>query len=166
VAVAPSPEASAATIAAVAARQQWRPMLVLARDGADGPTRPETAQGGRSGRQKSRAKRARWTGAGREATGCRGSLSADARIVQVLSWPQVQTDGEVAEALRQVKTAGLIPQAPIRLWGLADGAPWLWKQVQALCPVAVERLDDSHGDEPLHTVTVLQYGAPPERQPA
>lgn len=162
-AVAPSQEEIAATIAAVAARQKWRPMLVLARDGTAVPTRPETAKGGRSGRKKSRAKRPRWTGAGREAKGCRGSLSADERIVQVLSWPQVQTDVEVAEALRQVKTAGLIPEAQIRLWVLADGAPWLWKQVQALCPVAVEMLDYSHGCEHLHTVAVLQYGDHPER---
>jgi hypothetical protein len=165
-AVAPSQKAIAATIAAVAARQKWRPMLVLALDGADVPTRPETAQGGRRGRKKSRAKRARWTGAGREAKGCRGSLSADERIVQVLSWPQVQTDVEVAEALRQVKTAGLMPEAQIRLWVLADGAPWLWKQGQALCPLAVERLDYAHGCEHLHKVAVMQYGDHPERPQA
>ena len=162
--VAPSREAIAMTIATVAAGQTWRPILVLAIDGADVPTRPETAKGGRKGRKRTRAKRARWTGAWREAKGFRFYLLADDRMVQVLSWHQVQTEAEVAEALRQVKTAGLIPEAQIRLCVLADGAPSIWKQVQTLFPSAVEILDYDHCGEPLHKVAVWPYGDHPERQ--
>ena len=139
--VAPSREEILAKIAAVAAGQPWRPILVLAIDGADVPTRPETAKGRRPGRKKARAKRARWTGEWREAKGFRFYLIADDRIVQVLSWHQVQTDEEAAEALRQVKAAGLIPEAQVRLCVMADGARWIWKQAQALFPSAVEILD-------------------------
>jgi hypothetical protein len=99
-AVAPSREASAAQIAAVATGQPWRPILGLALDGADGPTRPDTAKGRRPGRQTSRAKRARWTGAWREATGGRLYLLAADRIVPVLSWPQGHTDAAAAAARR------------------------------------------------------------------
>jgi hypothetical protein len=74
-------------------------MLVLAIDGAEVPTRPETAKGRRPGRKKVRAKRARWTGEWQEAKGFRCDLLADDRIVQVSSWPQGQTDEEAAEAL-------------------------------------------------------------------
>ena len=57
--VAPSRE----EIVAVAAGHTWRPILVLAIDGAEVPTRPETAQGRRHGRKKRRTTRARWIGA-------------------------------------------------------------------------------------------------------
>jgi Uncharacterised protein family (UPF0236) len=156
--VAPSREELMAKITAVAIGQPWRPILVLAIDGAEVPTRPEMAKG-RRGR-----KRARWTGEWREAKGFRFYLLADDRIVQMLSWHQVQTDEEAAEALRQVKTAGLIPETEVRLCVIADGARWIWKQVQALFPAAVEILDYYHCSERLHKVAALQYGAHPERQ--
>jgi hypothetical protein len=164
--VAPSREDIAARIAAVATGQTWRPMLVLAMDGADVPTRPATAPGWRPGRKKGRAQRARGTGEWREAQGFRFSRLADDRIVQVLSWHQGQTDEEVTEALRQVKAAGLIPEDQVRLCVVAAGAPWIWKQVQALCPSAVEILDYDHGCEPLHKVATRPYGDHPERQQA
>jgi hypothetical protein len=162
--VAPSREELLAKIAAEAAGQPWRPILVLAIDGAAVPTRPETATGRRPGRKKVRAKRARWTGEWREAKGFRFYLIAEDRIVQVLSWHQVQTDEEAAEALRQVKAAGLIPEDEVRLCVMADGAPWIWQQAQAVFPSAVEILDYYHGRERLHKVAARQYGAHPERQ--
>jgi hypothetical protein len=162
--VAPSQEEILAKIAAVAAGQPWRPILVLAIDGAEVPTRPETAKGRRPGRKQARAKRARWTGEWREAKGFRFYLLADDRIVQVLSWHQVQTDDEAADALRQVKAAGLLPEERVRLCVIADGARWIWKQAHALFPAAVEILDYYHCSEHLHKVAVLQYGAHPERQ--
>ena len=161
--VAPTREKIVAKITAVATGQPWRPILVLAIDGADVPTRPEAAKGQRPGRKRARAKRARWTGEWRAAKGFRFSLLADDRIVQVLSWHQVQTDEEAAEALRQVKAAGLIPEDEVRLCVIADGAPWIWKQAQALFPSAVEILDYYHCSERLHKVAALQYGAHPER---
>jgi hypothetical protein len=161
--VAPSREEILAKIAAVAAGRPWRPILVLASDGAEVPTRPETATGRRPGRKQVRAKRARWTGEWREAQGVRGYLLADDRIVPVLSWHPVHTDEEAAAALRQVKAAGLIPEAEVRLCVMADGARWIWKQAQALFPSAVEMLDYDHCRERLHKVAALQYGAHPER---
>ena len=101
--VAPTHTEVAARIAAVAAGQTWRLILVLALAGADVPTRPEPAQGRRRGRKKPRAKRARWTGASRETKRVRFYLIDEARIAHGLSWHQVQTDEEVAAALRQVK---------------------------------------------------------------
>jgi hypothetical protein len=162
--VAPTREEILAKIVAVAACQPWRPILVLAIDGAEVPTRPEAAKGGRPGRKRVRAKRAQWTGEWREAKGFRFYLIADDRIVQVLSWHQVQTDEEAAAALRQVKAAGLIPEEEVRLCVIADGARWIWKQAQALFPSAVEILDYYHCSERLHKVAALQYGAHPERQ--
>jgi hypothetical protein len=162
--VAPSREEITAKIAAVATGQPWRPILVLAIDGGEVPTRPETAKGRRPGRKKARAKRPRWRGEWREAKGFRFYLLADDRIVQVLSWHQIQTEAEAAEALRQVKAAGLIPEAQVRLCVIADGARWIWKQAQTLFPLAVEILDYYHCREHLHKVAVLQYGAHPERQ--
>jgi hypothetical protein len=154
--VAPRREEILAKITAVATGQPWRPLLVLAIDGAEVPTRPATAKGRRAGHRNARANRARWTGEWREATGCRFYLRADDRIVQVLSWHPGQTDEAAAEALRQVQAAGLVPEAEVRLGVLADGAPWLWKQAQALFPSAVEIVDDSHGRERLHKVAVRQ----------
>lgn len=162
--VAPSREEVVAKIAALAMGQPWRPILVLAIDGADVPTRPETAKGRRPGRKKARAKRARWTGAWREAKGFRFYLIADDRIVQVLSWHQVQTDEETAEALRQITAAGLIPEDRVRLCVIADGARWIWKQARTLFPSAVEILDYYHCSEHVYKVAALQYGAHPERQ--
>jgi hypothetical protein len=109
--VAPSREEITTKIAAVATGQPWRPILVLAIDGAEVPTRLETAKGQRPGRKRARAKQPRWRGEWREAKGLRFYLLVDDRIVQVLSWHQSQTDAEAAEALRQVKAAGLIPEA-------------------------------------------------------
>jgi hypothetical protein len=162
--VAPSREAVLAKIASVAAGRPWRPILVLAIDGADVPTRPEAATGRRPGRKKTRAQRARWTGEWREAKGFRFDLLADDRIIQVRSWHQVPTDEEATEALRQVKAAGLVPEAEVRLCVLADGARWIWKVAQELFPSAVEILDYYHCSEPVHQVAALQYGAHPARQ--
>jgi hypothetical protein len=162
--VTPSREDILAQIAAVATGHTWRPILVLAIDGANVPTRPETAKGQQLGRKKVRAKRACWTGEWREAKGFRFSLRADDRIVQVLSWHQIQTDEEAAAALRQVQAAGVIPEEQVRLCVIADGARWIWKQAQVRFPSAVEILDYYHCSEHLHKVATLQYGAHPERQ--
>jgi hypothetical protein len=161
--VAPSRKEIIGKNVAVAEGQPWRLILVLASDGADVPTRPETAQGRRPRHQKVRAKRAHWTGEWREATGCRFDLMADDRMVQVLSWYQIQTDEEAAEALRQVKAAGRIPKTEVRLCLRADGARWIWNQARGLFPSAVEIVEYYHGSEPLYKVAALQYGAHPER---
>jgi Uncharacterised protein family (UPF0236) len=151
-------------VAQVAQGKTWRPILVLAIDGADVPTRPETAKGRRPGRRHQRAKRAQWTGEWREAKGFRFYLIEEERIEHLLSWHQVQTDEELGAALQQVKAAGLIPEEAVRPCIIGDGAPWIWKQAHMLFPAAVEILDYYHCCEHLHQVAVLQYGDHPERQ--
>jgi hypothetical protein len=76
-------------------------------------------------------------------------------MVPVLSWPQVQTAAATAAALRHINAAGVIPAADVRWCVMADGARWIWKQAQALCPAAVELLDDDHGREPRPKVAAL-----------
>ena len=159
--VAPTREEIAAKLAVVAAGPPWRPILLLAIDGADVPTRPETAKGRRKGRKKTRAKRAQWAGEWGEAKGVRLYLVAEARIEHILSWQQVHTDTELGGALRQVKTAGLIPEAQVRLCVIGDGAPWIWNQVLALFPSAVEIRDYDPAGEHLYKIAARLYGDHP-----
>jgi hypothetical protein len=162
--VAPSREELLAKVAAVAMGQPWRPILVRAIEGADGPPRPETAKGRRPGRQKAKATRARWSGEWREATGCRCSRLAADRMVQGLSWHQGPTDEATAAARRHIQAAGLIPAEEVRVCEMAEGARWSWKPAQALFPSAVESLDSDHGRAPLHKVAALPSGTHPARQ--
>jgi len=162
--VSPTVEEIRQQIAPVAEGRKWRPIVVLAIDGADVPTRPETAKGRRPGRKKKRAKRPRWKGQWREAKGFRFYLVDGERIVHLLSWHQVQSDEELGEALRQVKEAGLIPEKDVRLCVIADGAKWIWKHVKTLFPSAVQVLDYYHCSGHLYKVAVVQFGDNPERQ--
>lgn len=161
--VAPSREEIAATIAAVAAGRRWRPIVVLAIDGADVPTRPETAKARRAGRKHQRAKRARWRGQWREAKGFRFYLVDDDRIVHLLSWHQIQSEEEVFAALGQVKAAGLIPEDQVRLCVVADGAHWIWKGVRQRFPTAQEILDYYHCAEHVHRLAAIQHEDQPEQ---
>ena len=159
--VAPPRAEILAKIAAVAAGRRWRPIGVLAIDGADLPTRPEAARGRRPGRKKHRAKRARWQGEGREAKGFRFYLVDDDRIVHLLSWQQIQDHEELFAALRQVKEAGLIPEEQLRLCVVADGAQGIWQGVQQLFPAAEAILDYYHCAEHIHQVAAVHYGEQP-----
>jgi hypothetical protein len=132
--VAPPREEILAKIAAVAAERRWRPIGVLAIDGAELPTRPEEAKGHRPGRKKPRTKRAHWQGQWREAKGFRFYLVDDGRILHLLSWHQIQDHTELFAALRQVKEAGLIPEDQLRLCVVADGAHWIWQGSPAVVP--------------------------------
>jgi hypothetical protein len=62
----------------------------------------------------------------------------------------------VGAALKHVKDTGLIPEDQVRLCVLSDGAPWIWKPVNALFPTAGPILDDYHGREHVHQVGGLQ----------
>jgi uncharacterized protein (DUF1499 family) len=161
--VGPSREEVLAKIAAVAAGRRWRPIGVLAIDGAELPTRPEEAKGHRPGRKKQRAKRARWQGQWREAKGFRFYLVDDDRIVHVLSWHQIQDHEELFAALRQIKEAGLIPEDQLRLCVVADGAHWIWQGVRQLFPSAEMILDYYHCAERVHQVATVHYGDQPEQ---
>jgi hypothetical protein len=162
----PPAAAIAYRVAEMAAGKTWRPVMVLASDGAYVPTRPEHAKGPATGCRRTRANRAGGHGEWQEAQGLRCSLVEKERIVQVLSWHQVHTDEEAAEALRQVKAAGLIAEDQVRLCVLGDGAQWSWQQVKALLPTAVQILDDDHGREHVHQVGGLQCGDDAEQEQA
>jgi hypothetical protein len=162
--VCPSRAEIQAWVTQVAAGKTWRPIVVLAIDGADVPTRPETAKGGRPGRKKQRAHRARWQGEWREAKGFRFYLVQGERIVHLVSWHQVQSHTELGEALRQVQAAGLIPEEQVRLCVIADGARWIWPLVQELFPTAVQVLDYYHCSEHLYRMAGAQFADQPEPQ--
>jgi hypothetical protein len=155
--VRPTAAEMAHRVAEMAAGKRWRPVMVLAIDGAYVPTRPEQAKESVPGRRRTRAKRAGWQGAWKEAKGFRFYLVDQERIVHVLSWHQVQSDEEAAEALRQVKAAGLIPEDQVRLCVLGDGAKWIWNQVKILFPTAVQILDYYHCSEHVYKVGALQF---------
>lgn len=157
--VCPTRDEVQARVAEVGTGQKWKPIMVLAIDGADVPTRPEAAKGTRPGRKKVRARRSRWKGEYREAKGFRCYLVDEDRIVHLISWHQVQTEEELGQALRQIQQSGLIPEQTVRLCVVADGAPWIWKWVEQLFPSARQILDFYHCSTYLHAVAEAQYGA-------
>ncbi len=156
--VSPTAAEIAHRVAEMAVGKTWRPVMVLAIDGAFVPTRPEQAKGQVAGRRRTRAKRAQWQGEWKEAKGFRFYLVDKERIVHVLSWYQVSRDEDMGAALQRVKEAGLIPEDQVRLCVLGDGAKWIWKQVTALFPTAVQILDYYHCSEHVHKVGGLQFG--------
>jgi hypothetical protein len=161
--VAPSAEEVKRKIREVGGGKKWRPIMVLATDGAHVPTRPESAKGKRRGRKKVRAKRANWEGEWKEAKGFRFYLVDGDRIEHILSWHQVQSNKELKESLKRVKEAGLIQEEEVRLCVIADGARWIWKVAKELYPKAVEVLDYYHLSEHLYKLAGVQYGHDPER---
>jgi hypothetical protein len=156
--VSPTAAEMAQRVAEMAAGKTWRPIMVLAIDGAFVPTRPAQAKGEATGRQRTRARRAGWQGEWKEAKGFRFYLVDQERIVHVLSWYQVAREEDVGTALKRVKDAGLIPEDQVRLCVIGDGAKWIWKQVNALFPTAVQMLDYYHCSEHVHKVGGLQFG--------
>jgi hypothetical protein len=156
--VSPTAAEMAQRVAEMAAGKTWRPIMVLAIDGAFVPTRPAQAKGEATGRQRTRARRAGWQGEWKEAKGFRFYLVDQERIVHVLSWYQVAREEDVGTALKRVKDAGLIPEDQVRLCVIGDGAKWIWKQVNALFPTAVQILDYYHCSEHVHKVGGLQFG--------
>ena len=162
--VSPTAEEIAQRVAEVAQGKKQPPILALAIDGAHVPTRPEEARGAGKGKKRKRARRAEWQGEWKEAKGFRFYLVDQERIVQVLSWHQVQSDAQVGEALGQVKEAGLIPEGQVRLCVIGDGARWIWNQVKELFPTAVQILDYYHLSERLHKVALTQFFDDPLRE--
>jgi len=51
----------------------------------------------------------------------------------------------------------LIPEDQVRLGVIGDGAKWIWNQVSALFPTAVQILDYDHGSEHVHQVGALPF---------
>jgi hypothetical protein len=158
--VAPSRQEIAHRIEEMAAGRFRRPVLVLGIDGAYVPTRPDSARQRQRGRRRCRARRASWHGQWRDAKGFRFYLIDDERIVHLLSWHQVQDEAQLGEALKQIKEAGLLPEAQVRLCVVCDGASWMWKHVASLFPSARQVLDYYHCKEYLHKVAKAQYDSP------
>jgi len=88
------------------------------------------------------------------------------RIVPLLSWYPVGRADDVGEALRRGQEAGLVPEDQGRWCVLGDGATWIWHQVQALLPTAVQILDDDHGRAHVYQVGGLPVGDDTGQEPA
>jgi hypothetical protein len=57
-----------------------------------------------------------------------------------------------------------MPEDPVRLCVIGDGAEWIWNHVQALFPQACQVLDYSHCAESLHKGAHAQYSDPVQAQ--
>ncbi|MEA3230705.1 MAG: ISKra4 family transposase [Thermodesulfobacteriota bacterium] len=123
----------------------WRPVLVVASDGAHVPTRPKAKRNEKRGK-------GRW----QEAKGFRIYLLGEDRIEHIASWHQIQNEEQFGEDLSFV--ASLIPQDDLRIGLLGDGADWLWKHMVACFPKGRQILDYFHCAEHVHKVAKVQYG--------
>jgi hypothetical protein len=123
----------------------WRPVLVVAADGADVPTRPQA---------QTRSEK-RGAGEWKEAKGFRIYLGGQERIEQIMSWHQIATEEEFGEAINFAAT--LIPVDKVRVALLGDGAKWIWPHMKAAFPSGKEILDYYHCSEHVHKVAQLQY---------
>ena len=121
----------------------WRPVLVVAGDGAHVPTRKPA----RSRRQK------RGPGEWREAKGFRIYLVGQDRITQIMSWHQIANEEEFGEALKYAAT--MIPVEKVRVALLGDGSKWIWNHLKAVFPEGKEILDYYHCSEYVHKVAKI-----------
>ncbi len=128
-----------------ATRSKWRPILVVASDGAHLPTRPRSSRKGPRG-----------PGQWQEAKGFRIYLLGVDAILHLASWHQIQNEEDFGQDLALV--ASRIPQDQVRIALLGDGADWLWKHMIAYFPKGREILDYYHCAEHIHKVGKVQYG--------
>ncbi len=143
--VLPSRKKVEATIEELNCNKTWRPVLVVAADGAHLPTRPET--GSREGK--------RGPGEYKEAKGFRVYLVGQERIEQLMSWHQIANEEEFGEAIRFAAT--LIPTDDVRVCLIGDGAPWIWNHLTTAFPGAKEVLDYYHCSEHIHKLAEVHY---------
>jgi len=146
--VCPTKEEIEAKIEAVSEGKFRRPVMMLGLDGAHAPTRPEPSP------RKGKRGKGDW----KEAKGFRLYLIDGKRIEHLISWHQIQSDKELADALLSVKGAGLIPEDKVRLGVIGDGAAWIWNRVGEIFPTAKEILDYYHCSEYIHDVAKVHYG--------
>lgn len=123
----------------------WRPVLVVASDGAHLPTRPKAKRDEKRGK-----------GYWQEAKGFRIYLLSKDRIVHLASWHQIQNEEQFGKDLALV--ASRIPQDLVRIALLGDGADWLWKHMTACFPKGRQVLDYYHCVEHIYKVAKVQYG--------
>jgi len=124
-----------------------KPIMMLAIDGAQAPTRPEPFS-----RNVKRGK-----GEWREVKGFRLYLLNSKKIEHLISWHQIGDEKQVEAHLKILKEAHLIPEDKVRLCVIADGAPWIWKRVNNLFPSAKQVLDFYHCAEHVYEVANLHY---------
>ncbi len=146
--VCPAKAKIAQKIDAIAEKNYRRPVMMLAIDGAHAPIRPEA-----SARKGKRGK-----GEWKEVKGFRLYLIDGERIVHLISWHQIQNDKKLAEDLRTIAEAGLIPEDKVRLCIVGDGAEWIWNRAAELFPTAKVVLDYWHCSEHLHEAANAQFG--------
>jgi len=158
-AVAPSREECLRRMASVALGRLRRPVVGLGIAGAYGPPRPDSARAPHAGRRHTRAQRARWRGQWRDAHGVRFSLLDGARIVHGLRWHHGHSAEHLGEARKQIQEAGVIPDAPVRLGVVCDGAAWIGQHVQPLWPHARQGRDADHWAQALQRVATAHAGA-------
>jgi len=151
--VCPSKEEVEEKIARIGEGKRWRPVMMMTLDGAQEPVRPEPSP------RKGKRGKGDW----KEVKGFRLYLIDDDRIEHVISWHQMADNHEIADALRIIKEAGLIPEEKVRLCVVADGADWIWNRVQELFPDARQVMDFYHCSEYLHKVAAAQYGKGSEK---
>jgi len=123
----------------------WRPVLVVASDGAHVPTRPKAKRDEKRGK-----------GQWQEAKGFRIYLLGQDRIVHLASWHQIQNEEQFGKDLAYV--AARIPQKDVRIGLLGDGADWLWKHMVSCFPKGRQILDYYHCAEHIHSTAKHQYG--------
>jgi hypothetical protein len=128
-----------------AAGANWRPVLVVASDGAHVPTRPKAKRNEKRGK-----------GQWQEAKGFRIYLLGQDRIVHLASWHQIQNEEQFGKDLAYV--AARIPQNDVRIGLLGDGADWLWKHMVSCFPKGRQILDYYHCAEHIHDTAKHQYG--------
>ncbi len=145
----PSVEEIVQRIAHVKGSAKRRPVLVVATDGAHLPTRPLPGRKGKRG-----------PGEYKEAKGFRlYLLGSGNKIVQLVSWHQIQDADECAAALKVV--AARIPTDQVRIALVGDGAPWVWRAMTEAFPEGREVLDYFHCSEHIHALASSQYADEP-----
>lgn len=142
--VLPSREQIEERIDRLSRESRWRPILVVASDGAMVPLRP-----------KARRDAQRGPGKYQEAKGFRLYLVGRDRIVHLASWHQVQDAEELIEDIRLI--AQRVPTEKVRIALLGDGASWLWRAMGQAFPTGKEILDFYHCSEHLHALAGAQY---------
>jgi hypothetical protein len=128
-----------------AKKGRWRPVLVVASDGAHMPTRPQAKRNEKRGKGK-------W----QEAKGFRVYLLGENRIIHIASWHQIQNEEQFGKDLALV--AERIDSDQVRIALLGDGADWLWKHMTTCFPKGRQVLDYYHCAEHIHKVANVHYG--------
>ena len=128
----------------------WRPILIVASDGAHLPTRPKAKRNEKRGK-----------GQWQEAKGFRIYLLGDEHIIHIASWHQIQNEAQFGEDL--ALAASRVDQQSVRIALLGDGAGWLWKHMTSCFPKGREVLDYYHCAEHIHKAAKAQYGEQSEK---